>query len=295
MWELQGSCARRSLSPCSAELQSWVEHCHAHKLVSHAKIGRCNKLCLEKCSLIKHRQPHWNKQDLPKPVAFWLCVLKLYNVSGVNIWPIQKMGIPPTYEPCCGFCIHSARTVGLVSIGTMGKWRKSSYLKPSCILPLQDCNEALGTDPGHWSDPLRRKVSLPFLQHGKARGACILGSDLVGSKASDEDGVAAVNTQNHRASANKERSAQPPQRPPDFQSSVWLMGELSTSWILPLDGYAKGRGVRSEDIVPDGLGCLIFVLLVPPTSQKGNCICPSSFSSLLHQLKGKGSLFSLWT
>lgn len=105
-----------------------------------------------------------------------------YNVSGVNIWPMQKMGISPIYEPCCGFCIHSARAVGLVTIGTMGKCRKSNYLKTSCIIsPLQDCSEALGTDHWHWSDPLKKsKVSLPFLQHGKARGACTLGFDVAG-------------------------------------------------------------------------------------------------------------------
>lgn len=95
---------------------------------------------------------------------------------------MQKMGISPTYEPCCGFCIHSARAVGLVTIGTMGKCRKSNYLKTSCIIsPLQDCSEALGTDHWHWSDPLKKsKVSLPFLQHGKAHGACTLGFDVAG-------------------------------------------------------------------------------------------------------------------
>lgn len=53
--------------------------------------------------------------------------------------------------------------------------------------------------------------------------------------------------------------------------------------------------MQSKDIIPSGLGCFISVLLVPFTSQKGNCICPSSFpSALLHQLNRKRlSLFSL--
>lgn len=200
------------------------------------------------------------------------------------------MGIPPTYEPCCGFCIHLARAVGLVSIGTMGKWSKNAYLKPSCILPLQDCNEALGTDHGHWSDPLRRKVSPPFLQHGKTRGACTLGSDLVGSKASDEDGVAAVNTQNHRGLFKQGAFSTAPSETSWFSEQCLADGRIEHLLNTSPGWLCKRQGCAVQGHSPRWVWLLHFCAFVPPTSQKGHCICPSSFPSLLHWLKGKGSV-----